>query len=564
MLAPLILHFRMDGMVKDYFFNNTGKLDLQLNDLFEVATPAKGVRYLVSNTKSVEAEIYAPEIDFYLEKSNDDIIAKSNNISNLYGARTTAYDVAQDTDMTVNVGRKVIIVSDEEQHALQADLEKHNVLSMVLRPADLLALDGHIGKLSVTISYGGKTDILETPQMIWFGAPPAAMKHSGIYDPLASSITTVIETVTANIGQYHFRNSIKYSSALCLLHRKRDDICGKCTDICPTNGIRKRPNAKELKISDIDCIGCGKCVRSCPSGAIDYAPVTRASFKSICSHYATSAALVIPGTIDLQTWRTPLPEGVLPLLLDSIDFLDETHLMTLLQTTGRPVVVYSERVNGDLSAIAALVNEIYRRKYDRQAIFLCTSEDDLHAAFQNLSSLPDSNYELDENDLNKRDIFSSRLAYLVGESDLGTIETHNDLPYGTVRINQESCTLCLSCADACSMGALTANPEDNSLRLKPSLCTHCGYCQLTCPEKNCLTVIPHQLSLTPASFLHTIVAQDELYSCVRCGIGFAPAKSIEKIISIMEPLFGAEATKIKTLRCCPDCKAKVMLEAQAL
>jgi ferredoxin len=554
----------MDGMVKDYFFNNNRQFDVQLDDIFEVTAPAKGIKYLVSNTTSVEAEIYAPEIDFYLENTNDDNSTRDKNISKLYDIRATAYEVAQDTDMTSNVGGKVIIVSNEEQEVLRADLESHNVRVMSLQPVDLLALDGHIGKLQVTITYSGKTDILETDQIVWFDAPAAAMKHSGIYDPVDSNVAAVFDKIIGNIGTYHFRNSIKYSPALCLLHRKREDICGRCTDICPTHGITRRPNAKELKVSDIDCIGCGKCVQNCPAGAIDYAPVTRASFRNICAHYARSVALIIAGTVDLQSLSTPLPTGVLPLLLDSLDFLDESHFMTVLQTTGKPVVLYADEFSQDLQDIAALVNEIYRRQYNRQAIFICTTDAHLYVAFQNLSTLPESNYKLSEKDLHKRQIFSSYLAHVVGESDLGIIQTGNNTPYGTLKINADTCTLCLSCADACTMGALTAHPEDNSLRFQPSLCTHCGYCGLTCPEKNCLTVIPHHLALTPMSFQQNIVAQDELYSCVRCGVGFAPAKSIEKIIRVMEPLFGTETTKIKTLRCCPDCKAKVMLEEQGL
>ncbi|MEL1171891.1 hypothetical protein, partial [Campylobacter jejuni] len=37
--------------------------------------------------------------------------------------------------------------------------------------------------------------------------------------------------------------------------------------------------------------------------------------------------------------------------------------------------------------------------------------------------------------------------------------------------------------------------------------------------------------------------------------------AVEKIANLMKPKFGNDENKIKTLYCCADCKAKVMIKA---
>jgi len=84
--------------------------------------------------------------------------------------------------------------------------------------------------------------------------------------------------------------------------------------------------------------------------------------------------------------------------------------------------------------------------------------------------------------LKKREIFSARLSHLVRKSDLGIYENHNEyIHYGKVIVNEQNCTLCLSCVGACNVGALTAHPEDNTLRFDASICTDCTYCEVVCP-----------------------------------------------------------------------------------
>ena len=56
-------------------------------------------------------------------------------------------------------------------------------------------------------------------------------------------------------------------------------------------------------------------------------------------------------------------------------------------------------------------------------------------------------------------------------------------PFGTVEVNVEGCTLCLSCVSACPTGALSDDPERPMLRFAEDACVQCGLCKATCPEK---------------------------------------------------------------------------------
>jgi len=42
---------------------------------------------------------------------------------------------------------------------------------------------------------------------------------------------------------------------------------------------------------------------------------------------------------------------------------------------------------------------------------------------------------------------------------------------------------------------------------------------------------------------------------------FATVKAVEKIATMMTPLFGNDEVKLKTLYCCASCKPKVMFKA---
>ena len=549
-------------MEKEYLFYDQTVLDFPLDESIDVLQSINESSYIVSNTDIKNTEIYAPEINFYANNTQDKISNKIANIKKLYDIRASAYDLAQDIDYEEPVGDKIVIVSTKNEELLSSELKKLGLTCIVLNPINIVDVNGHIGKLILTIK--NKEDLieLETDQIIWFDAPDFSMKQSGTYDPNLIGLDKTIQSAKTNLGSYKYKNFIKYDSNICQYHERNTEICGKCAEVCPTVAILKIDEIKHLEFSHVDCHGCGGCISVCPSGALDYSQMPRVAFKEVADFYKDCTALVIPRKMELDSLHAELNSNILPLAIEGEKYLHEAHFMTLLQTSGNPVLFYTDFISKGTGDVIRIINEIFQKKYNKQAIFICKDEAELKEAMQDMVSIEECKYGINEDGLAKREIFSARLSHLVGEDDLGKVKTGEHVHYGNITINEATCTLCLSCVGACNVRALTAHPEDNTLRFDPSICTNCTYCEVVCPEADCLAVIRDEIDLNPNYFKQNIMASDDIFDCVECGVGFATVKSIEKIAKMMTPIFGKDEVKIKTLYCCADCKPKVILQSQ--
>ena len=548
-------------MEKEYLFYTQDSLEFPLDDSIDVITTLNNSEYIVSNVETSTTQIYAPEINFYVNNTQDDLNQKIHNVKKLYDIRVSTYDLAQDIDYEEEVGNKLLIVSSNDEEELKNELVEFGFTCIVLNPINIVDVNGHIGKLVVTIKKEDELIDLETDQIIWEDAPEFAMKQSGTYDPSLTGLETAVKIAKTNLGLYKYKNFVKYDSSICQYHERNTEICGKCAEVCPTVAILKVDETKHLDFSHVDCHGCGGCISVCPSGALDYSQMPRVAFKEVTEFFRDSVALIIPRKMDLDPLHVELPKGVLPLAIEGEKYLHEAHFLTLLQTSGNPVIFYTDFISKGTGDVIRIINDIFEKKYGKQAIFVCKDENELENSMKDIISIKECLYGINEEGLKKREIFSARLSHLVGEDDLGIVKTGEHVHYGNITINTDTCTLCLSCVGACNVRALTAHPEDNTLRFDPSICTNCTYCEVVCPEANCLTVIKDEISLNPNYFKQNIMAHDEIFECVECGVGFATVKSVEKIANMMKPIFGDDEIKIKTLYCCADCKPKVMLQA---
>ena len=552
--------------MQEFIYYNKNGLDFPLSEKIQVATSLDDIKdksFLISNSKDVNSEFIASEIDFYIKNSQDNLSKKIQNVSKLYEINATRFDFAQDISHSVDVSKEVLLITktQEEYDLFTSQLSKDDFELFRIDETILKTISGEIGNFEVVVKDSHKDITLRVSQIVWFDAKPSPKERIGVFDPNLSSINEVVKILKDNINSFSYRKFTTYDKTICQYDGRREVVCSKCEEVCPTVAITKDDTTKTLTFSQVDCHGCGGCISVCPSGALDYTPTNKESLYEISKFYKDTHPLIIPSKMSLDNLNIDLKENILPFAIDGEKFLHEGTLLTLLQISGSQLIFYSDFLSKGTNDAIRIVNDIYQKKYQKDAILVAMDKEELEDALNEVTFIEDSYFNFNQNDLKKREAFSQRLQKIVGIEDLGVVKTGEHIHYGRVLVNEANCTLCLACVGACNVDALFANESDFTLRVNPSLCTACGYCEVSCPEVDCLTIVRDEIELQPTWFKENILAKDKLFACVECGKEFATTKAIEKIANMMGAIFALSSeTKKRTLYCCEDCKPKIMIK----
>ena len=136
-------------------------------------------------------------------------------------------------------------------------------------------------------------------------------------------------------------------------------------------------------------------------------------------------------------------------------------------------------------------------------------------------------------------------------------------PFGTVEVNVEGCTLCLSCVSACPTGALSDDPERPMLRFSEDACVQCGLCKATCPEK--VIGLKPQIDFRAATALARVIKQEDPAECIRCGKPFGVKSSVERVVAKLEGkhwMYKDSKKRLDVIRMCDSCRVETMAEEQ--
>lgn len=552
--------------MQEFIYYSASGLDFPVSEQIFVTTnieDTKNKNFLISNTNEIPCELSASEIDFYIKNSQDNLANKIKNVSKLYEIAATKYDFAQDISNSVEISNQVLLIvnTQEEYEEFVSKVKGENFELFSINENILKDISGHIGNFQVLVDDEGEEIKLNVSQIVCFDLKASKKERIGVYNLNLSNIDEVIQLLKENINEYSYKKFITYDQNICQYHGRREVICSKCEDVCPTTAITKDDKTKTLTFSQIDCHGCGGCVSVCPSGSLDYAPTNRNSLFEVSKFYKDTHPLIIPLKMDIENLNIDLKENILPFAIEGEKFLDESSLLTLLQLSGSQVIFYSDFLSKGTADSIRILNDIYQKRFGVDAVLVASDKESLELVLSEVSFVEDSYFNFNQSGLKKREVFSQRLQKIVANQDLGIVTTGEHVHYGTVKVNQDNCTLCLSCVGACNVDALFANESDFTLRVNPSLCTACGYCELSCPEIDCLTIQRDEIQLQPMWFKENVLAKDKLFACVECGKEFATTKAVEKIAAILAPIFALSSeTKKRTLYCCEDCKAKLMIK----
>jgi formate hydrogenlyase subunit 6/NADH:ubiquinone oxidoreductase subunit I len=124
---------------------------------------------------------------------------------------------------------------------------------------------------------------------------------------------------------------------------------------------------------------------------------------------------------------------------------------------------------------------------------------------------------------------------------------------GGVRVDDQACTACGSCAAICPTDALKYEREDDHLALTfdPALCVACGRCYSQCPEKAAGAIGMTRITdLREISEGRRTLLRSQETLCERCGAPVATRAMLARIAVLLGDDYSPQYME----RLCTECR----------
>jgi ferredoxin len=387
-------------------------------------------------------------------------------------------------------------------------------------------------------------------------------------------------------GAFDKPRYINFTEDLCAHSRSKIVGCRRCLDLCPAGAIA--PAGDHVAIDPHVCAGCGQCAAACPTGAAAYAlPPSDAllgKLRTLLTAYREAGGtqpIVMfhdaehGGTLidALARHSDGLPANVLPVEVNEVTQVGLESVAGAIAygaTAVRMLVRAKPRHDiAGLQKTIALAEPILAGlgfNGARVATIETDDPDALGGALRAIPSLPATAKPASFAATGrKREVMRLALRELhtAAPAPVDVVPLPAGAPFGTVEVNVEGCTLCLSCVSACPTGALSDDPERPTLRFAEDACVQCGLCKATCPEK--VISLKPQIDFRAATAMSRVIKQEEPAECIRCGKPFGVKSSVERVIAKLEGkhwMYKDSKKRLDVIRMCDNCRVEAMAEEQ--
>ena len=401
------------------------------------------------------------------------------------------------------------------------------------------------------------------------------------------------------VGEFEKPKFFAYKQKLCAHSRNETVGCNACVDICSAEAITSDKSRQQIKVNPNLCVGCGACTTVCPTGALTYAYPGATDqglkLKTLLSTYTAAggkdAVLLLHSQECGQALVEELgraaqlkiahgvPAHVLPvalwhtastgvdLWLSAVAF-GASQIVVLVTSEEAPQ--YLDGLEAQMAVAQAILNGLgYAGTHLK--LLRARNPTDLDAGLQALSHtrqmVPSvaARFAVAQE---KRSTLELALDHLIAQAPMPAAQRPEAIalpaagaPLGTITVNKDRCTLCLSCVSACPASALQDNPQLPQLRFIEQNCVQCGLCATTCPE-DAIALQP-RLLLTPERSQLRVLNEAKPWACVRCSKPFGTVKAIEAMLGKLSghAMFQGEA--LERLKMCSDCRVIDLYSSQS-
>ena len=387
-------------------------------------------------------------------------------------------------------------------------------------------------------------------------------------------------------GTFDKPRYVNFTEDLCAHSRSKIVGCRRCLDLCPTGAIT--PAGDHVSIDAHICAGCGQCAAACPTGAAAYAmppsDVLLRKLRALLSAYHEAGgqrAIVMFHDGEhgselinaLARHGAGLPANVLPVEVNEITQVGiEAVAAAFAYGTSAVRFLVRAKARHDIAGLyrtVALAGPILTGLGFAGSRVAAIETDDPDALGEILRAVLPMDGAARPATFSatgrKRDVMRLALRELhaAAPAPVDIVPLPEGAPFGTVDVNVEGCTLCLSCVSACPTGALSDDPERPMVRFAEDACVQCGLCKATCPEK--VISLKPQIDFRAATAISRIIKQEEPAECIRCGKPFGVKSSVDRVVAKLEGkhwMYKDSKKRLDVIRMCEDCRVVVMAEEQ--
>jgi ferredoxin len=423
--------------------------------------------------------------------------------------------------------------------------------------------------------------VLNLSDQILFQMPQPPQGYFAPGSDLTAQAGAIEEVVTA-VGEFEKPRYFQYDAKICAHSRSKLKGCNQCIDICSTQAISA--DGDRVKVNPHLCMGCGACASVCPSGAMSYA-YPKMSFQGeklrvMLGAYREAggkdACLLFHNGTDGRELilklgqRRGLPARVIPVETFHVASLGLDLLLGAVALGAGQVLVVSagSEAPGYFEALRRQMGfgeEILRAFGYRGSHFELVATADLHALEQRVWGLDAAQSPAQPAEFRLFDDKRTSLAFTI--EHLAThapvrqtaIPLSSGAPFGEIKVNLDTCTMCMACVGACPEAALADGRDRPQLRFVEANCVQCGLCEQACPE-DAIALVPRLLVGNEAK-AERILNQDQPFHCIRCGKEFGTQRMLQSMLGKIagHSMFSAPGA-LERMKMCGDCRVVDMIE----